>query len=401
MEVRDLLLSPPRDQPYETLKRELTNCTSPSEQRRLQQLLTAEELGDRKPNQVLRRIQQLLGDKATTMDESFMREQFLQLLPTNVRMVITPSAAALNLEALAQLADRIVETSPTTTIAATNTPDQLLTAQVSELTRRLEDLSTQMAKVVNSFRRSRSRSPARRRRLPPLTLVDSTAVADHLCWYHQKFGDDEKKCQPPCQKSGNVLASRSTSNPGLPTSHLLFLTDANSGRRFLIDTGAEVSVIPPSPTDQKIKQDCAGLRAVNGSAIATFGTWSLTLGLRRVFRWIFVIADTSTAIIGTDFLREYGLLVNMKRGRLIDMTTLLQTKGTISNVVSLRPSFSPQQADTEYDALLAEFPAVTKPCLPPHPVKHSHSPHQHLRTTCSRPTSSIVARPSLCRQERV
>ena len=161
-EVRDLLLSPPGDQPYETLKRELTNRTSLSEQRRLQQLLTAEELGDRKPTQVLRRIQQLLGDKATTMDESFMRELFLQRLPTNVRMVITPSAAALNLEELAQLADRIVETSPTTTIAVTNTPDKLLTAQVSELTRRLENLSTQMAKVANSFRRSRSRSPAQR-----------------------------------------------------------------------------------------------------------------------------------------------------------------------------------------------------------------------------------------------
>ena len=189
------------------------------------------------------------------------------------------------------------------------------------------------------------------------------------------------------KRHGQSLAA--TSDPGLPTSRLLFLTDANSGRRFLIDTGAEVSVIPPSPTDQKIKQDCAGLRAVNGSAIATFGTRSLTLdlGLRRVFRWIFVIADTSTAIIGADFLREYGLLVNMKRGSLMDMTTLLQTKGTISNVVSLRPSFCPQQADTEYDALLAEFPAVTKPCLPPHPVKHTVTHHIN---TCGPP---VHARP--------
>ena len=181
-------------------------------------------------------------------------------------MVITPSAAALNLEALAQLADRIMETSPTTTIAATNTPDQLLTAQVSELTRRLEDLSTQMAKVVNSFRRSRSRNPARRRPPPPpLTPVDSTAVADNLCWYRC----EEMPISLPKvgKRHGQSLAA--TSDPGLPTSRLLFLTDANSGHRFLIDTGAEVSVIPPSPTDQKIKQDCAGLRAVNGSAIAT------------------------------------------------------------------------------------------------------------------------------------
>ena len=67
-------------------------------------------------------------------------------------MVITPSAGALNIDELAQLANRIVDTSPTLTIAATNTTAQL-TDQVSELTRWLEELSTQLLKAVNSFRR--------------------------------------------------------------------------------------------------------------------------------------------------------------------------------------------------------------------------------------------------------
>ena len=77
------------------------------------------------------------------------------------------------------------------------------------------------------------------------------------------------------KQSGQLLAA--TSDPGLPTSRLLFVTDATSGRRFIIDTGTEVSVIPLSTTDQKNKQDCSGLRAVNGSPIATFRTWSPTL----------------------------------------------------------------------------------------------------------------------------
>ena len=97
-EVRDLLLTLPAEHPYEQLKKELTNRTSLSEQRRLQQLLTSEELGDRKPSQLLRHIQQLLGDKANTMDATFLRELFLQRLPPNVRMVLTPSAGDLNLE---------------------------------------------------------------------------------------------------------------------------------------------------------------------------------------------------------------------------------------------------------------------------------------------------------------
>ena len=183
----------------------MTNRTSVSEQKRLQQLLTTEELGDRKPSQVLRRIQQLLGDKATTMDATFLRELFLQRLPANVRMVLTPSAGDLDLEQLAQLADRIVEASPTPTIAATDTTTQW-TAQVTELTRRLDELTTQMASAVNTFSRRprRSPSPARRRQS---TAADNTTT-ERLCWYHRKFGEAAKKCQPPCQKSGNAQASR-------------------------------------------------------------------------------------------------------------------------------------------------------------------------------------------------
>ena len=160
-EVRDLLLHPPEEIPYEVLKAELTKWTSASEQRRIQELFSAEELGDRTPLQVLQRIQQLLGNIAGTVDPTLLRELFLQCLPSNVWMVITPSAGALNLDQLAQLADCIVQASPTPTIAATNTTAQL-TDQVSKLKRQLEDLSTQMKKGVSSFRHPRSWSPGPR-----------------------------------------------------------------------------------------------------------------------------------------------------------------------------------------------------------------------------------------------
>jgi len=52
-----------------------------------------EELGDRKPSQVLRRIQHLLGDKANSMDTTIMRVLFLQRLLSNIHMILTPSAA--------------------------------------------------------------------------------------------------------------------------------------------------------------------------------------------------------------------------------------------------------------------------------------------------------------------
>ena len=48
-EVRDLLLQPPADTPYDVLHAQLIKQTAASEQRRLRQLFTAEELGDRTP----------------------------------------------------------------------------------------------------------------------------------------------------------------------------------------------------------------------------------------------------------------------------------------------------------------------------------------------------------------
>ena len=53
-------------------------------------------------------MQQLLGDKANATDITFLRELFLQRLPTNVHIVFT-STDTKELNELAQLADKIIE----------------------------------------------------------------------------------------------------------------------------------------------------------------------------------------------------------------------------------------------------------------------------------------------------
>lgn len=85
-EVRDLLLKPPAETPCDVLKAELIKRTAASEQRKLQQLISGKELGNRKlmQTQLLRRMQQLLGDKLgmSTDANTFLRELFLQRLPS-------------------------------------------------------------------------------------------------------------------------------------------------------------------------------------------------------------------------------------------------------------------------------------------------------------------------------
>ena len=110
-EVRDLILNVPTD-PYDTLKQQVIVRTVVPEQRRLQRLLQSVELGDLRPTQLLRRMQQLLGDAAATTGGPLLRELFLQRLPPNVRMVLASSGDAKSLDEIATLADRVLDAAP-------------------------------------------------------------------------------------------------------------------------------------------------------------------------------------------------------------------------------------------------------------------------------------------------
>jgi len=129
---------------------------------------------------------------------------------------------------------------------------------------------------------------------------------------------------------------------GLLPSCLFYIIDSNHNYHFLVDTGAEVSVVPPSPAESK-HQNGFNLLAVNGSGIATYGKHSLTmnLGLHRNFRWVFIVADVHTPILGADFLCHYDQLVDMKQSRLVDAITQLRVQGILSQTTSPSPSFLP------------------------------------------------------------
>ena len=355
-EVRDLILQPPDTTPYDKLKEQLIKRTAASEQRRLQQLFNAEELGDRKPSQLLRRMQQLLGDKANTTDGAFMRELFLQRLPSNVRMVLASTPDTGNITDLAQLADKVMEVaSPSVSGITTTTELEQLRQEVAELKAMLQTL--QLAKRPP---RRRSPSPA-----PP------HRQAHDVCWYHAKFRDAAQKCKPPCIKAGNSQSKLvATGTTGLLPSQLFFITDNYSGYRFLVDTGA-------SRTERKHPQDGCNLLAVNGSAIVTYGKRSLTLnlGLRRTFRWVFIVANVQTPILGADFLRYYSLLVDIKHSRLVDAITQLRVQGITSQVTSPSPSFLPSQPTNIFASIIAKYPAVFQPHLNSHSVVHDITHH--------------------------
>ncbi len=145
-------------------------------------------------------MQQLLGDKLGSADaNSFLRELFLQRLPSNVR---------------------------------TRT-------------------------------RSQHRSKSRNRSPTPTPVVQGNNNQHSLCWYHQTLGENARlfvvgKLQ--CWQ----LARHSL--PALSLSQVAFFTSQTNARvRYLIDTGSEVSVLPPAAQDRRQPPHSLSLTAVNNT----------------------------------------------------------------------------------------------------------------------------------------
>ncbi|HIE75111.1 MAG TPA: hypothetical protein EYP93_02640, partial [Gammaproteobacteria bacterium] len=91
-----------------------------------------------------------------------------------------------------------------------------------------------------------------------------------------------------------------------PKQSLLFVRDAGSGRQFLVDTGAEVSIIPATSQEVQSKYNEYKLVAANGTAIRTFGTRSLVLIIGNTkYQWQFVVATVARPLLGADFLRAH------------------------------------------------------------------------------------------------
>lgn len=167
--------------------------------------------------------------------------------------------------------------------------------------------------------------------------------------------------------------------------------DQQVGKNFLIDTGADVSVMPAmQPKNHKRQPEKYTLYAANGSPIHTYGyeLITLTFGLRRSLSWKFVVADVSHPIIGADFLRHFGLLVDLKKGKLIDNETGLRSNGrwdSLSNYHEIKTVVN----DTQYHNLLSQYPSITNASTAVKKAKHAIV---HVIETTGTPVSARARR---------
>jgi hypothetical protein len=96
---------------------------------------------------------------------------------------------------------------------------------------------------------------------------------------------------------------------------LFYITDSISSRRYLVDTGSAFSIMPWESSDTPCGPN---LTTADGRRILCWGERPFTVTIGGVpRRWSFLLAAVSFPIIGIDFLRCHGLLVDVANLRLL------------------------------------------------------------------------------------
>ena len=221
-----------------------------------------------------------------------------------------------------------------------------------------------------------------------------------LCSFHKKFGDAARKYAPGCScwsedrprdtpatrclprrgvprwrgcRRGNgfgKLLGWSPRAAGQPTrarpAQLGLVLDKLTRHQWLLDTGSQVSIWPPSPSTARFSLSKVRLAAANGTPIKAFGQQKRKIKIGgESYTFVFLIVQVSKPILGLDFLQKFKMSMDLSNRRLLHfgkVTRFSSTSSAVSgvNVVQTSP----------FACLLDDFPEITDVSLASSSSKH-------------------------------
>lgn len=210
-QITDLVSSPPATEKYTALKNRLLKLYEESENRQLQKLIGEMELGDQKPSHLLRRMKELARDKVPDSTLSILWQNHLPSWVRGVMTVVTEK----DLNKLAELADKIMESSPKAqveAVAASTSTAPPLSADTAMIVAEIAKLNVRMSEMERS--RSRYRYQGGRGRAAFRGRSGSRRSnsgrrnensPNWLCRFHYRYRGRATMCEDPCawKKQGN------------------------------------------------------------------------------------------------------------------------------------------------------------------------------------------------------
>ncbi|KAM8718585.1 hypothetical protein ACLKA7_001314 [Drosophila subpalustris] len=226
----DLIIRPPTTSKYGALKARLLQRFAESPESKLWCLLQGGGYTGQKPSEILAHMRRLSPDPGS---ESIIRSLFLSEMPRSVRPLLSVWNET-DINKLAKLADTMLDAvGKSTTYAISSSPQRMpaedhavnavggsgtlneISNSLRSLTQKFENMQKDVKRLQSSQSRDQSpnrsrnqlRSPARDQQ--NASSGDSDRQADTqqstLCYFHQKFGNNARKCRLPCSRHRETL----------------------------------------------------------------------------------------------------------------------------------------------------------------------------------------------------
>ncbi|XP_075744287.1 uncharacterized protein LOC142803061 [Rhipicephalus microplus] len=173
-------------------------------QQQLQVQQQHEELGDRKPSQLLRYMSNLLG--SPLVDDPLLHTIWLQRQRSHAQAVLQVQPN-LPLNQLSHITDQVVKILLPASPLTLNAVD---TRQSSgELVRHVDEITRQLGSIQRHLDQSPKLRPQKLSQSQDKKAVSSNGIDNGPCYYHRRFGDKARKYQSPCSagRQGNFNGS--------------------------------------------------------------------------------------------------------------------------------------------------------------------------------------------------
>ncbi|XP_066587637.1 uncharacterized protein [Prorops nasuta] len=198
--LTDVLRDLPEKEKYRHLKTVLLNRFVESRTKQVDRLLKSLALGDKKPSVLLREMRDLAKGE---VGNEILHQLWLERLPAHVRPHLLTSNH-LDLDGVAEMADRLIEVFNTSYVMATSSNNQEQATNL-KIEQKLNDMQALILNCMQELKElkmgacSTGASPTRRHypRSRSRSKTPSRSQ-NNLCYYHQRFGKQAKKCTEGC-----------------------------------------------------------------------------------------------------------------------------------------------------------------------------------------------------------
>ncbi|XP_017471690.1 PREDICTED: uncharacterized protein LOC108363012 [Rhagoletis zephyria] len=189
LELQPLIEATPATAKYQYIREKFIEHFNGSVQSRLQRVLKAQELGDRRPSELFYDLKRTAG---AALSDAILEGLWISRLPSFMQAAIIATSASTTQKL--KIADSISEANETQkqhgfeVSALQNMPNEIsnLKTDIAALNKRFDAF----LEPTNSDHRKNVRRNSR--------SASGVASSNSFCWYHTKFGARATRCREPC-----------------------------------------------------------------------------------------------------------------------------------------------------------------------------------------------------------